>query len=80
MFCDNPFFSFVMYKGAMLVNFGAGVANYLQPPSVNPPQHTSKAIIRIKQQGLMLRLKLFILPPQQQRKRIINKIHVQLHP
>ncbi len=53
---------------------------YLLQPKVSPPQQTSKARIRIRQQGLTLKLKLFIFPPQQQRKRIINKIHVQLQP
>ncbi len=47
-------------------------------PKVNPPQQTSSASIKIRQQGLTLRLKFFIFPPQQHRKRIINKIHVQL--
>ncbi len=49
-------------------------------PKVNPPQQTSSASIKIRQQGLTLRLKFFIFPPQQHRKRIINKIHVQLQP
>lgn len=53
---------------------------YLLQPKVSPPQQTSKARMRIRQQGFTLKLKFFIFPPQQQRKRIINKIHVQLQP
>lgn len=54
--------------------------NYLQPPMESPPLQNSNATTKIKQQGLTLRWKFFILPPQQHKNRIINKIQVQLQP
>lgn len=80
--CDNPFYLLLCTRCATKSRVAHVVpTNYfVQGPKLSPPQHTSKAMMRIKQQGLTLMLKFFILPPQQQRKSIINKIHVQLHP
>lgn len=55
-------------------------SNYLQPPMESPPLQNSNATTKIKQQGLTLRWKFFILPPQQHKNSIINKIQVQLQP
>lgn len=54
---------------------------YLQSvPNLMPPQQTSNATIKIRQVGLMLRLKLRILPPQQHKNKMMSKIQVQLQP
>ena len=53
---------------------------YLPQPTERPPLQNSNATTKIKQQGFMLRLKVFIFPPQQHKNRIISKIQVQLHP
>ncbi len=68
----NPRLSLVMYK--------VGWCYLHPPPKEIPPQQTKSATMRSRQVGLTLRLKFFILPPQQHKNRIMSKIHVQLHP
>lgn len=55
--------------------------NYLHSgDNFRPPHVPRRASMRMRQQGLTLRLKFFNLPPQQHRNRMISSTHVQLQP